>query len=99
MTEKEKLESLVLDVIEEMNQHEFVDNPLPREHETPLFGKSGQLDSLNLVMLIMAIEDSTEENLGHRLSLADDRAMSREKSPFRTIGSLIDYMAEISNDS
>ena len=47
----------------------------------------------------MAIEDSTEENLGHRLSLADDRAMSREKSPFRTIGSLIDYMAEISNDS
>lgn len=98
MTEKEKLESLVLDVIDEMNQVDFLDNPLPQEYDTPLFGKYGQLDSLNLVMLIMAIEDRTEEILGHRLSLADDRAMSREKSPFRTIGSLIDYMAELSND-
>lgn len=98
MTEKVKLELLVHDVIDEMNQLEFIENPLPKKDNTPLFGKSGQLDSLSLVILIMTIEDKTEDTLNHRISLADDRAMSREQSPFRTIGTLVDYMFEVSND-
>lgn len=59
--------------------------------ETPLFGPDGILDSLALVSFIVAVEQAIEDECGMTLSLADDRAMSQRRSPYRTIGSLADY--------
>ncbi len=59
--------------------------------ETPLFGERGHLDSLGLVSLVVAVEEAIEDRLGVSISLADERAMSQARSPFRTIGSLAEY--------
>ena len=91
--DKSQLATFVFAVVDDLNENEFQDKPLEKALETPLFGRDGRLDSLDLVNFVMAVEDQTEDETGQRISLADDRAMSQEQSPFRTIGSLVDYMA------
>lgn len=64
------------------------------EH-TRLIGGNSPLDSLGLVSLIVAIEESIEETWGISLTLADERAMSRRTSPFARVGLLVDYIEEL----
>jgi acyl carrier protein len=95
MADLPALQNLVFAVLDELNQAEFAEKPVEKSVDTPLFGSTGQLDSLDLVTLVLAIEDRTADELGRRLSLASDRAMSQERSPFRTVGTLVDYMATL----
>jgi hypothetical protein len=41
------------------------------------------------------VEERAQDQLGKKLSLTDDRAVSRFRSPFRTVGSLTDYVTEL----
>ncbi|HYK40847.1 MAG TPA: acyl carrier protein [Thermoanaerobaculia bacterium] len=64
----------------------------PVARETALFGPSGALDSLGLVSVLVELEQKVADRLGRTVSLMDDRAMSQASSPFRTVGSLADYL-------
>jgi D-alanine--poly(phosphoribitol) ligase subunit 2 len=87
---REDLISLVVKTLRETSGQE---TRLPRElgSETALFGQQGILDSLGLVTLIVAMEQALEDTFGVSVSLADDKAMSQQHSPYRTIGSLAEY--------
>jgi hypothetical protein len=39
------------------------------------------------------------EETGQSVSLMDDRAMSQTRSPFRTVGSLAEYVTELTRES
>jgi hypothetical protein len=60
--------------------------------EAPLFGPGGQLDSLGLVSLILDVEELVNERAGVGLQLADERAMTLRRNPFRDVRSLSDYI-------
>ena len=61
----------------------------------PLFGSDARLDSLDLVSVITDLEEELSDPLDYFLSLTDDAALSREISPFDTIGTLLDYCEEL----
>ena len=61
---------------------------------TPLFGGDDGIDSLSLVRLVADIERAAERELGQTIVLADERAMSRRNSPFRTVGTLGELLHE-----
>ena len=63
--------------------------------DTRLIGREAVLDSMGLVNLIVEIEQRLEDDLGMAVVLADDRAMSQQKSPFRSVGSLADYLSQL----
>ena len=65
--------------------------------ETRLFGAEG-LDSVALVTLIADLEDRLAEETGKAVILADERAMSRFHSPFRTVGTLIAHVERIAGE-
>ena len=67
--------------------------------ETELFGGKSSLDSLGLVTLIVALEQNIEDELGIAITIADEKAMSQEHSPFKTVGSLADYIEMILKDN
>jgi acyl carrier protein len=71
---------------------------VPIDEATRLFGKDGLLDSLGLVNLLMDIEQAVNDRTGLTIALADDRAMSQTRSPFRTIGTLADYIGMLTNE-
>jgi acyl carrier protein len=63
--------------------------------ESPLYGRKGRLESIDVVTLIMEVEDQIRDEFGTSITVADDRAMSQENSPFLTIRTLTDYLAEL----
>ena len=60
--------------------------------QTRLFGAHAQLDSSALVSLLVEVEQQINDAVGTEIVLADDRAMSQKRSPFRTIGTLAEYV-------
>ncbi|MCK4403270.1 MAG: acyl carrier protein [Dehalococcoidia bacterium] len=94
--ERQKILELVYASIEPINeQRESKDDKLELEEETHLFGRESKLDSLGLVTLIIDIEQSLVEELGLEVSLTDEKAMSQERSPFRDVKSLVDYICSL----
>jgi len=93
MVSRDKIIQTIFDVIDELKQQVPVIQQLDKSVDTVLFGKSGQLDSLGLVNLIVATEQKIEEEFGVAMTLADEKALSRKSSPFRTIGTLADYIS------
>ncbi len=92
MKNKKNITKLIFEIIDDINQQ------LPRKHnlkkslDTSLFGPTGNLDSLGIVNLIVAVEQKIREVFGVRITLANERAMSQNDSPFETIGTLVDYI-------
>ena len=66
--------------------------PMPVTPNTPLFGHSGYLDSLGLVVLIVLVEEKVFNDRGIVITLANERAMSEQHSPFRSVQSLTDFV-------
>lgn len=62
---------------------------------TYLIGPRSIVDSLSLVSLIVDVEQRLREERGVSLSIADERAMSQEKSPFRSVGTLAGYVEQL----
>lgn len=60
-----------------------------------LFGPGGLLDSLALVNFIADLEYELGLAFGRDLVLASERAMSRGRSPFRSVDALTDYVMEL----
>ncbi len=64
----------------------------PPTAATVLFGPGAKLDSMGLVTLVVDVEQQLQQTFNLTITLADDRAMSQRSSPFRTIGTLRDYI-------
>lgn len=92
MVDRAQVESAVLSAIEEINQHLAVTAVLEPAPETVLYGGGSGLDSLGLVNLIVAVEGALAEELDVEITLADEKAMSQESSPFRTVNTLVEYI-------
>jgi len=94
LSQKDELVELIVQNIEELGDQEDVELPEKLGATTPMFGEAGFLDSMSLVSLVVAIEQSLEERYGKTISLADEKALSRQHSPYRTIETLAEYAAE-----
>src|SRR5215468_4023032 len=72
--------------------------PLPAEPltaDTRLLGRSAVIDSLGLVQLLVDVEQRLDSTHGVAVTLADERAMSQKHSPFRSVGTLAEYIAAL----
>jgi acyl carrier protein len=91
---EKKILDLVLQCLREVLMESDDDNAADLEslnESTRLLGKQSILDSLSLVTLIVSIEQKLSEQYGVTVTIADERALSQEKSPFRTAGTLSKY--------
>lgn len=99
MVESEKIIQVIFDTVDELNEQYTEEQRLAKSIDTVLFGEGGKLDSIGVVTLIVATEQKLEEIFDISLTLADEKAMSQERSPFRTIGSLADYIGMLIEES
>ena len=65
------------------------------DEDTILFGLKSQIDSLSLVSVIVDLESEFYDSFNIEISLTDDRAMTREISPYDNISVLTDYIVEL----
>jgi acyl carrier protein len=92
---RDEVLAIVLDALESLNQELDEKDRVEIGPVTPLFGADAKLDSLSLVSVIVDVETALTIRWDAPISLTDDRAMSREVSPFDDVGTLTDYIAEL----
>ena len=91
---KDKIQKIIFDALEMVNQSRDENAKIPVSAQTALFGNDGYLDSMGLVSLLIDIEESLQGE-GVLLSLSDERAMSEKNSPFRDVPSLTEYILRL----
>ena len=89
---KEQVTALVYRAVDEVNTELTSDQQLQKTPATVLFGSQATIDSMGLVSFIVAVEEQLSDELGLSMTLADDKAMSMERSPFKTLATLIEYV-------
>ena len=99
MGNRKIIENLIITSVKEINEQLSQEQQLGQSTKTVLFGKDGKLDSLGLVTLLVIIEQNIEDELDVSITIADERAMSQKRSPFRTIGTLADYIDMLLKDN
>lgn len=95
MVDTEKITSLIFEAVDEINEQLPKSKRIAKDRNEALFGEGGKLDSLGLVNFIVEVEGLIDENFDTSITLADEKAMSMKNSPFRTLGSLADYIANL----
>ncbi|MBI4559137.1 MAG: hypothetical protein HY706_16250 [Candidatus Hydrogenedentes bacterium] len=94
MRDRDKVIRLIYAAVDEINETLPQERQVTKSVETVLFGRSSTLESLDLVGLIVSLEEKLQEEFDTSFTLADERAMSQQRSPFRNIGTLADYISE-----
>ncbi len=89
---KEKTVDIVIDSLRRLNEDRNDPELQNLTAKTHLYGRTGNLDSLALVNLIVDVEEKVAKAYGKHVVLADERAMSLKRSPFRTVRSLAEYI-------
>ena len=87
----------VREILSEIDEID-IDQIPPLNQSTRLIGKKAVVNSLGLVSVIVDIEQKLGDDYGIEVTIADDRAMSQEKSPFLTIGTLAEYVSTLINE-
>ncbi len=63
--------------------------------ETVLIGQNRVLDSADLVVLLLAVEDFARERMGIEWDWTSDSAMSEARSVLRNVGALARHLSEL----
>lgn len=85
----------VADAVRQVAKDQNLPIPERIDSSTRLFGSDGLFDSLALVTLVVYVERTIQDTFHAGITLADDRAMSQESSPFLTVGSLAEYARKL----
>lgn len=92
---REDILQLVYKAIDEVNAQSGNGLVLQKEQATRLLGADGGVDSLTFVNLIVALEEQIQSALGIAVVLVDENSMSQQRHPFRTVGTLAEYVANL----
>ena len=93
------LDDIIYPAVDEFSDDPVIGITVAKRPDAPLFGGDGPLDSLALVALVVAVEERIEDLCGVAVSLVSDEAMSKARSPFRTLATLTAYVETLIADA
>lgn len=76
----------------EVAEQSDISMPENINEEIRIFGGDSLFDSMHIVNIIVLVEEGISDVFNIDITLADEHAMSQSKSPFKTIGTLADYI-------
>lgn len=92
---RKRLEKIVLETVNKVGESRGRVRSRKAGLTTRLYGKGGLLDSLGMVTLILELEERVSAECGRDIVIADEKAFSRKKSPFRDIETLVSYISDV----
>ena len=96
----EQITALILAALSDLSNELDLPDLRNATPETRLFGANSLLDSMALVALIADVEDRVSDTFDQDIVLADEHAVSQWRSPFRSVASLAEFVAQrLSEDS
>jgi acyl carrier protein len=95
MASDERIRTAVFSAVDELNSQLPTGITVEKSLDVPLYGAGGKLESLDFVTLIMEVEEKINAEFGTDITIADENLLSKEKSPFSTLRTLIEYLHEL----
>ena len=95
MTRNQQVFDAINSAVDDLNQVLDPEERLAKSADVALIGQDARIDSLGLVNLIVLVEEKIQQQFGVGITLVDERAMSQSKSPFRTLGTLAEFVEEL----
>lgn len=95
MSDHERIIKAVYLAVDELNKQLPKGVHLEKSLDADLYGKTGKLESIDVVSLMIEVEDQIKAEFGVSITIADERAMSQQNSPFLTLGTLTEYLAQL----
>lgn len=92
MSNRERIVRAIYSAVDEVNAQLPAGVVIEKSPDAPLYGKSGKLESLDFVTFIMEVEEKVRAEFGIDVMVTDDHLLSKEKSPFSTLGTLTEYL-------
>lgn len=96
MTKPELVEMMIELLQDILDEHAEGDgDAVKATPDLQLVGEDASVTSMALVSFITDVEASVDERWDLELTLVSESALSREKSPFRHIDAMSDYLLEL----
>ena len=92
---EQQVTAAISEAVEELNPQLDSKKRISADPQTLLYGMDANLDSLDLVTLIVTTEQKIEDKTGIRITLANEKALSMLNSPFRSVQALRDYAVSL----
>ena len=91
---RERVLGIVRSAVDDLNEELGYDELRNPNETTGLHGNEQGIDSLSLVSLIVDLEGQISAAFSADVVLADEKAMSSRNSPYRTVGTLVDFIVQ-----
>jgi acyl carrier protein len=95
MATDERISKAVFSAVDELNTQLPAGVSVEKSLDAPLYGAGGKLESLDFVTLIMEVEEKINAEFGTDITIADENLLSKQKSPFSTLRTLIEYLEKL----
>jgi len=95
MASDERIRTAVFSAVDELNKQLPAGVSVEKSLDAPLYGAGGKLESLDFVTLIMEVEEKINAEFGTDITIADENLLSKEKSPFSSLRTLIEYLEDL----
>jgi len=92
--EKESILNIIEDSLKKTAEANDIAIDADISEKTQLYGKQGLLDSLALVGLVVSMEEKLS-SLGYNVTIASEKAFSKEISPFLNVGALAKFIEDL----
>lgn len=99
MASRERILKAVYAAVDELNKQLPKGAVIEKSTDAILYGKLGKLESLDFVTFIMEVESKIKDEFGIDLVMTDENLLSKQHSPFSTLGTLTDYLDDLLNAS
>lgn len=99
MSHRERIVRVVYDAVDELNEQLPEGTLVEKSPDAPLYGKSGKLESLDFVTFIMEVEEKFRDEFGVDVMITDENLLSKQNSPFSTLGTLTEYLEGVLKES
>lgn len=93
--ERQTLVNLMLELLQPLLDDQNEPQNVLATPTLPLVGDGAALTSMRLVSFIADLETTLATEHGLSLTLVSERALSRQRSPFRNIDALADFVSEL----
>lgn len=95
MVSDERITRAVFSAVDALNEQLPKGVSVEKSLDAPLYGAAGKLESLDFVTFIMEVEEKIKVEFGVDITIADENLLSKEKSPFSSLRTLIEYLEEL----
>jgi acyl carrier protein len=90
----QRVQDIVYQCLDELNEQLAEGHRIEKRRESSLLGDAGGVDSLGFVNFIALLEEKCEVSFHVSLSLSDT-VHEAEANPFETIGTLVDFITRL----